>query len=96
VQFIENEAKTGSIPSATSADDVTLPRRLTWDPHADVVVDEASRPGCLPNLTRLLTQPDYYSGGGSRWSATVDCRWPPLTAIDQWSGGGSSDGTGDS
>ncbi|GKC13186.1 hypothetical protein Tco_1009968 [Tanacetum coccineum] len=31
-----------------------------------------------------------------RWSATVDRRWPPLTAaVDRWSGGGSGDGAGD-
>ncbi|GJU75799.1 hypothetical protein Tco_1272869 [Tanacetum coccineum] len=34
-------------------------------------------------------------GGGQRWSAAVDhYRWPPLTAIDRWSGSGSGDGDG--
>ncbi|GKE98660.1 hypothetical protein Tco_0022011, partial [Tanacetum coccineum] len=29
------------------------------------------------------------------WSATVDRRWPPLTAtVDRWSGGCSGDGSG--
>ncbi|GJU62548.1 hypothetical protein Tco_0294134 [Tanacetum coccineum] len=36
-----------------------------------------------------------WSGGGQRWSAAVDhYRWPPLTAVDRWSGGGSGDGDG--
>ncbi|GJV48166.1 hypothetical protein Tco_1438378 [Tanacetum coccineum] len=37
---------------------------------------------------------DRWSGGGQRRSAAVDCRWPPLTAVDWWSDGGSGDGDG--
>ncbi|GJU56232.1 hypothetical protein Tco_1229946 [Tanacetum coccineum] len=35
--------------------------------------------GGQPPLTGGPVVVDWRSGGGSRWSATVDCRWPPLT-----------------
>ncbi|GJW10374.1 hypothetical protein Tco_1576201 [Tanacetum coccineum] len=48
-------------------------------------------------LSRWLGYPNHsYIGGGSRWSATIDRRWPPLTATihHRWQPltGGSGDG----
>ncbi|GKE70162.1 hypothetical protein Tco_1528234, partial [Tanacetum coccineum] len=47
-----------------------------------------------PTVNWRSTSVDRWFGGGSRWYATVDRCWPPLTVVDRWSGGGSSDGIG--
>ncbi|GJU26905.1 hypothetical protein Tco_1165526 [Tanacetum coccineum] len=64
----------------------------TWA-HVDPRGNQTSPlTGGQPPLTGGPVVVDRRSGGGSWWSATVDCRWPPLTAtVDRWSGGGSSD-----
>ncbi|GKE90360.1 hypothetical protein Tco_1567835 [Tanacetum coccineum] len=59
-------------------------------PLAGVISSTATWP------TQVVPLVDWWSGGGSRWSATIDRRWPPLTATihHRWQPltGGSGDG----
>ncbi|GKE29380.1 hypothetical protein Tco_1444764 [Tanacetum coccineum] len=82
----------GKIPSATSAADVAvtwasgtqlayvaLPRRLTWDSHADVATDVVTQPGCGDTWpsndwnTRLQAWYEV-AGLGTRWQVRMAAR----------------------
>ncbi|GJX27857.1 hypothetical protein Tco_0235936, partial [Tanacetum coccineum] len=80
VQRIENEAKTGHATwqaTWTHMADTWQTREHTWqatwtlDPSIDLFVDWRS------------TTVDRWSGGGQRWSSTVDRHRPPLTVVGQ-------------
>ncbi|GKE38599.1 hypothetical protein Tco_1462004, partial [Tanacetum coccineum] len=99
VQWIENEAKmvlSSILHEGISPQPPQLPRGDTRTPPGCHVETVDPLTGGQPLLTVGSAVVDRWSGNGSRWSATVDRRWPPLAVVDRWSDGGSDDNGGDS